>query len=264
MAKNEIFTGGGRLYFAKKNADGSFDNPMYFGKTDGITMSTSVEFKEHFDTEGCTPLLDARYPSSLATEVKFSTSEITLEMQNRAFLGNIITTAQTTASDEPIIIPTEEVTEGSVVMIEKYNVTALVVKDETDTTTYIEGTDYEFDARVGFITIIPILDGGAIATGDILHLTVSYPDFTINTSATMKNSALNGRFEVVTSSQTGNNYRYIFKNLSVTQDGDFAIKSPDDIGSLSFNGSALVDSTTVSGTLSDYLDIIELDTDACA
>jgi len=263
MAKNEIFTGGGRLYFAKKNGDGSYDNLMYFGKTDGITMATSVEFKEHFDTEGCTPLLDARYPAQKTTEVKFDTSEITLEMQNRAFLGNIVVTAQTTQTDEAIVIPTEEVVEGSIVETGKYNATALTVKDETDTTTYVEGTDYEFDAKVGFITIIPTGDGGSITTGDILHLTISYPDFTINTAATMKESALQGRFEVVTSSQTGNNYRYIFKNLSVTQDGDFAIKSPDEIGKLSFTGSAMVDATMAQGNLSDYLDIIELDTTAC-
>ena len=263
MAKNDIFTGGGRLYFAKKNGDGSYDNLMYFGKTDGITMTTSVEFKEHFDTEGCTPLLDGRYPSQFATGVKFSTSEITLDMQNRAFLGNVVTTTQTTATGDAIVIPTEEVVEGSIVETGKYNATLLVVKDSGDITTYVEGTDYEFDAKVGFITIIPTADGGTITTGDVLNLTMVYPDFTINTSATMKNSSLNGRFEVVTSSQTGNNYRYVFKNLSITQDGDFSIKSPDEIGSLSFAGSALVDSTANNGSLSDYMDIIELDSTDC-
>ena len=91
MAKNDIFTGGGRLYFAEKNSDGSYQNLKYFGKTDGVTMANTVEFKDHFDTEGCTPLMDARYPSKVSAEVKFTTSEITLEMQNRAFNGNIIT-----------------------------------------------------------------------------------------------------------------------------------------------------------------------------
>ena len=68
MAKSNIFTGGGKLYFEALNADGSHAPIMYFGKTDGITFSTSVEWKEHFDSEGCTPLLDARYPSKKTAE----------------------------------------------------------------------------------------------------------------------------------------------------------------------------------------------------
>ena len=94
-------------------------------------------------------------------------------------------------------------------------------------------------------------------------MTATYPDFTINTSATMKNASLNGRFELITSSQTANNYRYIFKNLSVNLDGEFQLKSAEDIGQLSFIGAALVDSSLAVGDLSDYIDIIELDSAVC-
>ena len=137
MAKSDIFTGGGRLYFAEKNADGSYEALKYFGKTDGITMTTTVEFKEHYDSEGCTPLMDARYPSKVSAEVKFTTSEITLEMQNRAFLGNIITTTQTATTDDAIVIANADITSGSIVDIGKYNVSVLVVKGGTDVITYV-------------------------------------------------------------------------------------------------------------------------------
>ena len=43
MAKSSIFTGGGRLYYQKLNSDGSYEPLMYFGKTDGISFTTSVE-----------------------------------------------------------------------------------------------------------------------------------------------------------------------------------------------------------------------------
>lgn len=261
MAKSNIFTGGGKLYFQKLNADGSYEPIMYFGKTDGISFSTSVEWKEHFDSEGCTQLLDARYPSKKSAEVKFDTSEITLEMQNRAFLGDIISTDQVIATGEAVVVAGNLVKEGSIVDIGYYNATILVVKDVTDTTTYVEGEDYIFDAKSGFITIIPSGDGGDITTGDVLHLTVTAPAITLNTSATMKNSALQGRFIVVTSSQTGNNYKYTFKNVSVTQDGEFLLKG-DEIGTLSFSGSAMIDSED-NGVLSDYLDIVGLDSSAC-
>jgi len=262
MAKSDIFTGGGKLYFQRLNGDGSYENLMYFGKTDGITFSTSVEWKEHFNSEGCTPLLDAKYPSKKSAEVKFETSEITLDMQNKAFLGNIITSSQTIATAEAVVVAGNLVTEGSIVDIGYYNATLIVIQDETDTTTYVEGVDYSFDAKSGYVTITPSEDSGTITTGDILHIAVTAPAIAeLKTSATMKNSALSGRFIVITSSQTGNNFKYLFKNVSVTQDGDFALKG-DEIGTLSFSGSAMVDSVD-NGTLSDYLDITELDSTEC-
>ena len=261
MAKSNIFTGGGRLFYQKLNADGTYEPIMFFGKTDGISFTTTVEWKEHYDSEGCTQLLDARYPAKKSAEIKFETSEITLEMQNKAFLGDIISTDQTIATAEAIVVAGNLVTEGSIVDIGYYNATVIVVQDVTDTTTYVEGVDYSFDAKSGYITITPSGDGGTITTGDVLHIAVTAPAITMNTSATMKQSALAGRFIVITSSQTGNNYKYTFKNVSVTQDGEFMLKG-DEIGKLAFAGSAMVD-TVDNGVLSDYLDIVELDSSAC-
>ena len=262
MAKSNVFTGGGRLYYQKLNADGSYENLMYFGKTDGISLTTSVEWKEHFDSEGCVQLLDARYPSKSTAEIKFETSEITLAMQNRAFGGIIVSTPQTIATAEALVIASELVEEGAIVDLGYYNASVIVIQDVTDTTTYIEGTDYEFDAKAGYVSITPTADGGSITTGDVLHIAVTAPAMAdMNTSATMKVSSLNGRFVVITSSQTGNNFKYLFKNCAVTQDGDFMVKG-DEIGSLSFSGSVLKDGVD-NGTLSDYLDIVELTSDAC-
>lgn len=257
MAKSDIFTGGGKLYYEKLNNDGSYEPKMYFGKTDGISFSTTVEWKEHYNSEGATPLLDAKYPSKKSADIKFDTSEITIGMQNRAFLGDVVTSSQTIATAEALVVAGSLVKEGSIVDVGYFGVTALVVKNDTDVTTYTLDTDYTFDARTGYITIIPTTEGGSITTGDTLHLTVTAPAIAeIITSATMKQSSLNGRFTVVTSSQTGNDYIYLFKNVSVTQDGDFLLKG-EEIGTLSFSGSAMVD-TVDNGVLSDYLDITEL------
>ena len=261
MAKSDIFTGGGRLYYEKLNADGSYEPLMYFGKTDGISLSTTVEWKEHFDSEGCTQLLDARYPSKSTASISFSTSEVTLEMQNKAFLGDIVSADQVIATAEAVVVAGTLVKEGSIVDIGYFNATVLVVEDVTDLITYVEGTDYTFDAKSGYITIISSANGGSITTGDVLHLTVTAPAIVMNVSATMKQSSLQGRFVVITSSQTGNNYKYTFKNVSVTQEGDFMIKG-EEIATISFAGSALVDSAD-NGVLSDYLDILELDSSAC-
>ena len=255
MAKSDIFTGGGKLFYQKLNGDGSYEPIMYFGKTDGISFATSVEWKEHYNSEGCTPLLDAKYPAKKSAEIKFETSEITLEMQNKAFLGNIVVTDQTIATAESVAVAADLVKQGSIVDIGYYNATILLVD------TYVEGVDYTFDAKSGYITILTTAQGGSIADSTALDLTVTAPAISMNTSATMKNSALLGRFIVITASQTGNNYKYVFKNVSVTQDGDFMLKG-EEIGTLSFSGSAMVD-TVDNGVLSDYLDILDLESSAC-
>lgn len=247
------------MYFAPELTGGAHGPLEKFGKTDGITMTMSVDFKEHYNTEGCTPLLDARLPSQVTATVSFQTAEITIDMLNKAFGGNLIDSSQTAVTSQAVVIAGSEVGIGKYAFTGYYNATAVVVKDSTDTTTYVDGTDYTYDGKSGYLAI---LSGGAITDGAELHLTIDAPAITMSTSATMKNADLIGRFEVVTSSQTGNNYKYIFKKLSVTLDGDFAIKSKDDIATLAFTGSALVDST-VTGSLSDYLDIIELDSTAC-
>ncbi|MFO7582115.1 hypothetical protein [Guyparkeria sp.] len=64
---------------------------------------------------------------------------------------------------------------GNWVEIGYRNVTTLVVKDATDTTTYVAGTDYELNARLGLVRAIP---GGAISDAAVLHLTVTSGDVT--------------------------------------------------------------------------------------
>ena len=175
MAKSDIFTGGGKLYYQRLNGDGTYDPLMYFGKTDGISFTTSVEWKEHYNSEGCTPLLDAKYPSKKSAEIKFETSEITLEMQNNAFLGDIVSTDQVIATAEAVVVAGSLVKEGSIVDIGYYNASILVIKDSGDTTTYVENTDYTFDARSGYVTVIPIADGGSIVADADLNLTITAP-----------------------------------------------------------------------------------------
>ena len=51
------------------------------------------------------------------------------------------------------------------------DVSSVVVKDATDTTTYVAGTDYTVNAALG---MIETLSGGAIADGATLHVTYSY------------------------------------------------------------------------------------------
>lgn len=64
---------------------------------------------------------------------------------------------------------------GDWVPIANRQVTSLVVKDSTDTTTYVAGTDYIADALGGFIQV---LSSGSISAGDTLHVGYTAPALT--------------------------------------------------------------------------------------
>lgn len=50
-------------------------------------------------------------------------------------------------------------------------ISTVVVQDATDTTTYVEGTDYELVTHLG---MIKVLSGGSISLGDVLHIDYAY------------------------------------------------------------------------------------------
>jgi hypothetical protein len=177
-------------------------------------------------------------------------------MLNRAMLGEIVEISHPAETDKSISVDGTMVKQGHIVDLGVVNATGCTVN------TYVEGTDYEFESKSGYLTII---DGGGIADGTALTVVLAdVPAVTRKISAAMKQSSLLGEFIVITSSQTANNYKYTFKNVSVTLSGDFQVKGQE-IGTLSFEGSVMINTSTIGsgGTLSDYVDIEELETDAC-
>jgi len=73
-----------------------------------------------------------------------------------------------TINDADLVAPEKP---GQYVEFGHQNVSSVVIKDDTDTTTYAAGTDYEVDQGLGMLTTI---DGGAIAAGVTLHMSYTY------------------------------------------------------------------------------------------
>ena len=115
----------------------------------------------------------------------------------------------------------------------------IVVKDDTDTTTYVLDTDYTVE-RMGDTTYITFpTSGGTIVATDVLHITadnVAYSDIRIEG---FMNSALEGKLRFVSNPANGVAYTYTFHKVSLTASGDFNLKSSDDFAKLSFEGDML-------------------------
>lgn len=85
-----------------------------------------------------------------------------------AFLGNVtaINTAGATVTDENVVLASADLGEWVLLANRNLNAASVVVQDVTDTTTYVEDTDYEINYRLGLIRAIV---GGAISA-ETLHV----------------------------------------------------------------------------------------------
>lgn len=254
MARDTYSSGGGKVYYRPRNQDGTYGKRLYFGRTSAITLTANVDYKDAYNTEGKTQLLGKRLPSKTDVSAKWESDQIDVDVLTIALKADKITIAQTAQTGVTATLSAVE--PGSFEELGYYNVSNVVVKDAADTTTYVEGTDYAVRSNVGWIEI---LEGGAISQGDDLHVTFDVPDYTATGLAGFKTSSLEGRFEVVQDTDTGNDYMWVFKRLSVAMDGDFSLKNPDEFATISFMGSAMIDTETVTGTWSDYVDVIPID-----
>lgn len=249
--------GGGLLFFEKKNSSG-YDPQVYFGPTETITVSVSNDWVEHKSTEGCVSLVDKKISVGKTADIKIGSTTINPSSLARAFQGTISTNAQSSVTDQAVTV--SSVTVGAVSDYGYVGASSVVVKDSTDATTYTEGTDYEIVTKAGYI--IP-LEGGGISDGDDLHLTVTAPAFAGVIVSAMKLDQLEGRFTLITNSNTGNNYKYVFHNVNVTQDGDFSLKGGEDFAEISYAGAITIDSETPASSLSQFFDIYTLPGDTC-
>lgn len=103
-------------------------------------------------------------PKPMTATIKFN--QMSQQLFAAAFFGTNAALTQTAGAITPAVNVT--------VVLDKWVDTGVlmldtpIIKDDSDTTTYTEGTDYVLNKRLGMIKAIT---GGAIADGDVLHMT---------------------------------------------------------------------------------------------
>lgn len=172
------FLGAGDLYIARYNiVTASFDaykGPFEAGK---------YEIKPNTDTKDLTSKSRNNYGGLLESVNLPKPFDFTAELRNIdtdavaiAMLGTL--SALTQASGSVLVGAPEAVTvteTGKWYPLAHKAVAAVVVKDVTNATTYVLGTDYLLNAQLGWIQAIA---GGGIDPLDVLHVSYTYPAFT--------------------------------------------------------------------------------------
>lgn len=160
------FRGSLDLYYQVENADGSFGPLHPAGNVTNFDIVPEAEELEVIDTgnsyygQSADSMIDAK-----PTKSSFSVNRFNLDNWAMAFMGDYAarTAVETSVADEE-----QTASLGDMIKLAGLDVSAIVVKDETDTTTYVLNTDYEIvDAALGIIK--PVVDG-SIGDGDVLHI----------------------------------------------------------------------------------------------
>lgn len=224
---------GGALFIEPYATDGvTLGAKIAFGTTDEITLSTEVEKVQHNDTETKESVLDGDYVVGRTVTLSFTTADISPTMLSRAYLGSTSAVTQVAAVDVAVV--TAAVVIGGRYNTGYRNVTSVVVKNVTDTITYVEGTDYTLAKKGGYIVIL----GGSISAAAILHLTVNAPAGTGTLINAMQLDALQGRLTYTGEASVGDSHEYVLEKVSLNASGDVALKSGE-FTTISFEGSVL-------------------------
>lgn len=245
MAKDasgaNVMLGKGKVYFNRLDSSGVPMGERFLGNCTVLEVTTTDELREIYSSaEQSSPLLKS-VNVRRTQEFSLTMSEFTKENMALALMGDNSALAQGSGSLAATIeIP--QVYQGYYYDLTHRNVTAatVVVKNSTEVTTYVLGTDYDEDAVSGRIYIIP---GGGISDGDEIHVTAY--NYTADTSTTVRSgvdNTIEGSLRFIGDPATGPIWELEVWSVSMTPEGALGFIS-DDYAEFTLKGKVQADST---------------------
>ncbi|SDP69722.1 phage tail tube protein [Desulforhopalus singaporensis] len=161
------------LYYQVEDSNGNFGEVFPAGNVTDFQIIPDAEELEIISTgnadygQAADTMIDAK-----PTKCSFSVNRFNIDTLANAFMGSYA--ARTASAGTVDAGDPEDVTAYSdgISRLNHIDISNLVIKDETDTTTYVLDTDYEIvDAKLG---LIKVLSTGSISGGDTLHASYSY------------------------------------------------------------------------------------------
>jgi len=160
----------------------------------------------------------ATFPKPMA--LSFNLDQMDQEMFAMAFFGtnSVFTQASGSLAAEAVVT-----VEDRWVEVGKLKISNVVVKDATDATTYVEGTDYEVNTRLG---AIQALSTGSIGSGDTVHVSCDYAAISSIQMAAMTKT--NVRVRLVLDGHNyadGRDFKLDIYQARLAPSGDFQLQS---------------------------------------
>jgi len=164
--------------------------------------------------------------------VSIETDTFSSEIASYLLLGTSTTLDQTggTITDEAVTVTELD----KFIKLDNHSVSAVVVQDETDTTTYTEGTDYTVDLETGAIAA---LSEGDISQGDVIHV-----DYTAAAKSGTKiqlstQSAITAKVHAYGRDKGEDKLRHlVLEEVNLSPSGDVSILGGDGFVSFTLDG----------------------------
>lgn len=237
---NYYYSGQGSLYIAKRDVTGKPLGFIPIGNVPELTIDIEVSKFEHKESESGSRLLDLTIVKEKKGKFKMKVENISLDNLALGLYGEQANVVGATVTDEEV-----KFYKGKRMPLAHPNVSAVVVKDVTETTTYVLGTDYTVDAKNG-VLIFPA-SGSLIAEAAVLNVAYTYGAYSNLEAFTSAESPERWlRFEglntVDGSHVVIDCYRAQFDPLT-----GYALIN-EEIAALDMGGSLLADALVVSGS----------------
>ena len=215
---SKLLLGKGKVYFDRFTSAGASTGERYLGDVSAFSVTTNDEKISHYSSSSAAaPLLKEALIRRTA-EFALTLHEYTKENLALVLMGEESALAQ--ASDSVVDEVVTVVETGRFYKLAFRQVSTVVVQDDTDTTTYTAGTDYDVDAVTGRLYIIP---GGGIAALDVLHVDYDYAADTSDVVQGGKTSVIEGAIRFIPDPSTGPSWEVEVWKVSITPDGELGL-----------------------------------------
>lgn len=244
-AETQNYTlGRGELYFGRFPGSTAVDQPeeLYFGNTPEFNVTIEEEKLDHFSSEEGVREKDDSVSLEVTRSGSFITDNIQPDNVALFFFGSASTVAEAGGAETDELSAVEQGKYYQLGISDSRPVGArgilgadpdsnssgdVTVADNDSNslgnTAYVEGTDYELDATLGRIYIIP---GGGIA--DDTDIIVSYTVRASTYDQVISGSnAVEGSLRFIAVNPKGTNFDYYFPHVALSPNGDYALKGDE-------------------------------------
>lgn len=241
---NYYYSGQGSLFIAERdNVLGKPKALIPVGNVPELTLNIEVTKTEHKESETGSRLTDVTLTKEKKGTFEFKLENLNLENMALGLWGeSAVVASGSVLVGAPEVVSLQKFVAGAKYALAHPKVSAVVVKDATDTTTYVVGDDYTVDAANGAITIVA---GGDLATatasaGVDVHVSYAYGTYTKLDAFTQSNAPVRWlRFEGINTVDDTKVIVDLFKAEFDPLTGYALIN--DEIGSVTIKGTLLAD-----------------------
>ena len=233
------FLGGGELYIKMPNSE----NFEYFGQTDEAKIGFKIDKVEHQSSEGAMLTTDFEITKAISAEVTIQTSELSPKILALAFNGEYEETTQPSSTGNSADF--SAVQGGAIYELGKYKVknVAVTYNNGTEDVAAEENKDYSVDYEFGTIEIA--ID--SILVNKDIHVTFDNDAYTKTAFKTLNKTSQEVALRFITKPAQGKPSKTDIFRVILSLDGDYSLKSPQDVQKITLKGKILQDKSRPEG-----------------